>query len=382
MGRCFSARKSNWPEASFLPQIMTFLNTTMVLSVIIPIYNVKEYLRECLNSVVFGIRENTNNVEVIIVDDGSNDGSSEIANEYSRYEYAKVIHQENRGVAAARNTGLRCATGEWIYFIDSDDWLEDNAIEGILSEIRKNPEADIILFDAIENKGNKENAWEHFGHEAVWENKEDLNALWRGVLYYPSCRGVLGSTDRPLSAPWDKAYRRDFLLSNSILFAEELRVLDDMVFNMEAFGYAGKVAYHKKSIYHYRIVNESITHSYKPDRLGMDMVVWDYIDRYLNNISGKKETDIIGMRRAFYARVVKSFGICCMQQFFNKKNDLNLGQRISCAKRALELPMYQEAFNLVNIDEVELKLKPLVIMGRKRFGIGIWILCEVQRIVC
>lgn len=353
----------------------------MDLSIIIPIYNVKEYIRECLDSVVLGIRENKDSVEVILVDDGSTDGSSEIADEYRRFEDVKVIHQENRGVAAARNTGLSCAEGEWVYFVDSDDWLADNAIDDILSAIRKTPKADIILFDAIENKGNRENTWEHFDHKVVWENQEELNALCRGVLYYPSCREVLGSTGRPLSAPWDKVYRRDFLISHSIVFVEELRVLDDMVFNMEAFGHAGKVAYHKKSIYHYRIVNESITHSYKPDRLGMDMVVWDYIDRYLNNISGKKETDIIGMRRAFYARVVKSFGICCMQQFFNKKNDLSLVKRISCAKRALELPMYREAFELVNIDEVEIRLKPLVIMGRRRYGIGIWLLSVAQRMI-
>ena len=176
-------------------------------------------------------------------------------------------------------------------------------------------------------------------------------------------------------------YRRDYLISYSVVFAEELRVLDDMVFNMEAFGHAGKVAYYKEAIYHYRIVNESITHSYKPDRLGMDMAVWDYIDKYLNNYSGKKETDIIEMRRAFYARVVKSFGICCMQQFFNKKNDLSLVKRISCAKRVLELPIYREAFELVNIDEVELRLKPLVIMGRRRYGIGIWLLSVAQRMI-
>lgn len=353
----------------------------MDLSIIIPIYNVKEYIRECLDSVVLVKRDINDSVEVIIVDDGSTDGCSDIADDYCRFECVTVIHQENKGVAAARNTGLRCATGEWVYFVDSDDWLTDNAIEDILSAIHKTPKADIILFDAIENKGNRENTWEHFGHEAIWEKDEELSALWRGVLYYPSCREVLGSTDRPLSAPWDKVYRRDFLISHSIVFVEELRVLDDMVFNMEAFGHAVKVAYHKKIIYHYRIVNESITHSYKPDRLGMDMAVWDYIDKYLNNYSGKKETDVIEMRRVFYARVVKSFGICCMQQFFNKKNDLSLVKRISCAKRALELPMYREAFELVNIDEVELRLKPLVIMGRRRYGIGIWLLSVAQRMI-
>ena len=87
------------------------------------------------------------------------------------------------------------------------------------------------------------------------------------------------------------------------------------------------------------------------------------------------------MRRAFYARIVKSFGICCMQQFFNKKNDLNLRQRISCAMRTLELPIYREAFEKVNIREVELKLKPLIVMGRRRFGLGIWILSVAQRMI-
>lgn len=353
----------------------------MDLSIIIPIYNVKEYIRECLDSVVLGIRENKDSVEVILVDDGSTDGSSEIADEYRRFEDVKVIHQENRGVAAARNTGLSCAEGEWVYFVDSDDWLADNAIDDILSAICKSSESDIILFDAIENNEKKEKLWEHFGDEAIWEKDEELSALWRGVLYYPYGIEALGPTDRPISAPWDKVYRRDYIISHSIVFAEELRVLDDMVFNMEAFGHARKVTYHKKIIYHYRIVNESITHSYKPDRLGMDMAVWDYIDKYLNNYSGKKETDILEMRRAFYARIVKSFGICCMQQFFNKKNDLNLRQRISCAMRTLELPIYREAFEKVNIREVELKLKPLIVMGRRRFGLGIWILSVAQRMI-
>ena len=70
-----------------------------------------------------------------------------------------------------------------------------------------------------------------------------------------------------------------------------------------------------------------------------------------------------------------------MQQFFNKKNELSLVKRISCAKRVLELPIYREAFELVNIDEVELRLKPLVIMGRRRYGIGIWLLSVAQRMI-
>ena len=103
---------------------------TNKLSIVIPIYNVAEYLRQCLDSVYLQVKDN---YEVILVDDGSTDNSGAICDEYRlKYPQTIVIHKENGGLSDARNAGIKVTTGEFIYFIDSDDWLAPNAISTLL----------------------------------------------------------------------------------------------------------------------------------------------------------------------------------------------------------------------------------------------------------
>lgn len=100
------------------------------LSIIIPVYNVAEYLKQCLDSVYSQIRDN---YEVILVDDGSTDNSGDICDEYKlKYSQTIIIHKKNGGLSDARNAGIKVATGEYIYFVDSDDWLVSNAISTLL----------------------------------------------------------------------------------------------------------------------------------------------------------------------------------------------------------------------------------------------------------
>ena len=101
-----------------------------ILSIIIPVYNVAEYLTQCLDSVYTQVRDND---EVILVDDGSTDNSGSICEEYKlKYRQTIIIHKENGGLSDARNAGIKVATGEYIYFVDSDDWLAPNAISTLL----------------------------------------------------------------------------------------------------------------------------------------------------------------------------------------------------------------------------------------------------------
>ncbi len=177
------------------------------LSIIIPIYNVETYLEQCLKSVVCQLDEGMESlVEVILVDDGSTDGSGQIADRYAQSRPGmQVIHGPNAGVAAARNTGIKLAQGEWLYFMDSDDWLADNGIAMLLAGMKRYAEADMILFDGYRNSAAKEQPWEHFAHSKRWRAGRKLHKLQRGVLYYPmdfpECRVSL-------AAPWDKLYRR------------------------------------------------------------------------------------------------------------------------------------------------------------------------------
>lgn len=348
------------------------------LSVIIPVYKVEKYLRRCLCSVLNGIK-NEEAVEVLIIDDGSPDRSGKIADSCARkYPFVRVIHKENEGVAAARNTGIRLAKGEWLYFVDSDDWLADGAIDILLEKSMGGGDADIILFDAWKNTGRKESAWEHFQKEAVWTEKAVLRRLQRGVLYFQAA-GM--ATKVPLAAPWDKMYRRAFLVEQGIWFQPELKVLDDMIFNMAALGKAEKVAYYKDKIYHYRYVPESITNNYSPDRITLERKVWDYLNSYMLRSFQEDEWEKGDKDRfiqAYYCRIIKSFSICCRLVFFHPQNKRRFRNKIRYVREVLAAEPYQTAFDRVAMKNAEWRLKAVILMGRLRAAGGIYLLHKLQ----
>lgn len=108
----------------------------MDISVIVPVYNVKSYLSACLDSI---LNQDFDSYEIVVVDDGSTDGSGELAEQYaSRHtDKIRVLHQENQGLGGARNTGIKDAKGEYVAFIDSDDWIKPNMLSTLWKEIQQ-----------------------------------------------------------------------------------------------------------------------------------------------------------------------------------------------------------------------------------------------------
>lgn len=116
------------------------LDEKPLICVIVPVYNTEPYLRKCLDSIIVQTYEN---LEILIIDDGSTDKSGRICDEYTKDARVKVFHTENRGLSAARNKGLDEANGDWIGFVDSDDWIDPDMYE-ILLQIAKKTGADIV----------------------------------------------------------------------------------------------------------------------------------------------------------------------------------------------------------------------------------------------
>lgn len=116
----------------------------MLLSIIIPVYNVEKYIRKCLNS-VFSQNFPNNEVEVIVVNDGTPDNSMQIVKEFSSNPSLRIINQENKGLSGARNTGIEAACGEWIWFVDSDDWIEEGFLPKVLP-LLYTQEEDVLRF--------------------------------------------------------------------------------------------------------------------------------------------------------------------------------------------------------------------------------------------
>ena len=140
-----------------------------LVSIIIPIYNVEEYLRECIDS---ALKQTYKDIELVLVDDGSPDSCPQICDEYVALDSrVKVIHQENGGLSAARNSGLAMARGEYVYFLDSDDYIAENAIKELYDEA-KDSNLDVVLFDGVvvDEKGKRDEANHYYLRKGVYNN--------------------------------------------------------------------------------------------------------------------------------------------------------------------------------------------------------------------
>ena len=146
------------------------------ISVIIPVYNAERYLSACLDSV---IEQSYKNLDIILIDDGSTDNSGKICDEYSiKDKRIKVIHKKNEGVSVARNTGLDVATGKWISFVDSDDIIETDLYQNIISELEKN-NPDLFIFNFYTN--NEKNML--YSREEIIQDREIINNIKEKIIY-------------------------------------------------------------------------------------------------------------------------------------------------------------------------------------------------------
>lgn len=163
------------------------------VSIIIPVYGVEKYISQCLESV---INQSYENIEIIVVNDGTKDNSMKIVEEYLLDERIKIINKENGGLASARNRGIEEATGEYIYFLDSDDWIEVNTIEVLVEESNN---LDIIYsnFWYFDEKNQKKR-----------KNKEKIKSNMSMTGEY-----LLGYSTEIMV--WNKIYKKVFLKKNN-----------------------------------------------------------------------------------------------------------------------------------------------------------------------
>jgi len=226
----------------------------MFISLIIPVYNVEQYLQDCLNSVV---AQTNLDYEVICVDDGSTDGSLTILKEFqNRYNQITVITQQNKGLSGARNAGILAAKGDYLFFLDSDDWIEPNALK-ILAQKQRGE--DLVCF-------NGRRLFEDGRTEEPDGGIEESQL--KGWEYY--CKYALVRRKFHFVCSVLRLYRREYLLENNLLFEEGI-YHEDNLFTPLACYYAQTVKVIPDCLYIYRIRKGSITQSANVQRL-YDMI--------------------------------------------------------------------------------------------------------------
>lgn len=198
----------------------------MKVSIIVPIYNVSKYIKRCLDSL---INQTLEDIEIILVNDGSEEDEEKIIKPYlDKYKNIKYYKKENGGQASARNFGLEKSRGEYILFVDSDDYIETN-MTSLMYKTAKDKKVDIVVCNYyMENKDNKEEI------NVLEENKYISNSLY--VTLTP--------------APWNKLFKREFLINNNFSFIEGI-IYEDYATIPTLAIYNPKVYFIKDYLYHY-----------------------------------------------------------------------------------------------------------------------------------
>lgn len=222
------------------------------VSVIVPVYNAEKYLSECVDSI---LNQTIEDIECILVDDGSTDGSPAICDLYvTKDSRVKVIHKQNGRAASARNAGLRVVTGDYIAFVDADDWISPDMYEKMLAQ-----GADVCLCDYVRFQGEKEMPFSQPNIHAGFYDKTQMRAE-----IYPHL--VMDGVEYPITiSNCVLLIKRTIITENNLSYREDILISEDAPFGSEVLYCADSFAYLKgEYLYHYRVTEGSASKSYRP----------------------------------------------------------------------------------------------------------------------
>lgn len=251
-----------------------------MISIIIPVYNVENYIIRCLESV---IRQTYKNLEIILVDDGSTDLSGDICDQYAKMDSRiNVIHTVNSGMSKARNIGLEHVHGEYIGFVDSDDWIAPDMYEYLLHLIVEH-NTDISMCDYVRSTGHKKEV-----HKQEYLKVYTQNDIWS---FFYRIHG-----EKSFYSVWNRLYKRDIL---SGIYFWEGRMNEDVLFSYEVYKKINRVVYSNQIKYFYFKNNQGVTRK-KLALKDMDLLaVWNRIECEERDTEYSEYVRLNQMRAAF-----------------------------------------------------------------------------------
>lgn len=250
----------------------------MKISVIVPIYGVEKYLQRCIDSL---LKQTYTDYELILVDDGSPDSCPIICDEYAkRDKRIKVIHKENGGLSDARNTGMQEATGEYIVFVDSDDWVCDDYLEKLLQAI-SDTEADICECEVIYAYGDEQKPMQISKALDIYSAEQSLKLLMEDRVFHQYV--------------WNKIYRREVI--GDILFPKG-KTNEDEFWTYQIFGKAKKIIKIQAALYFYFQRPDSIMGSAysikRLDALEAKALRMDYLEKMFPQLLNDAKLNLFG----------------------------------------------------------------------------------------
>lgn len=327
-----------------------------MISIIVPVYNTEKYLKRCVNSI---LAQTYTDLEIILVDDGSKDSSGFICDEYAKQDQRiKVVHKKNGGVSSARNLGLDLAQGEYIAFVDSDDYLDSNMYEEMYKVALKY-NCEVVLTDCIKEYTNESQLYTHdirSGYYNLSQLKEE---------YYPHLL-MMENVEYPATISNGLILFRRKMNRNSVLpkYIEGVRYSEDLLFGAQLMYNADSFYYMKnQAYYHYCMNDDSATHRFCPDKWN------DYLKLYCETKNYFKE-------EVFSKQIDKMllFFVYNTVGELLHTNSLDKTERIKKSKSILKCKEVKEMFDRIRIFSLPIPFKLKVLTCLYKYRIGLWLL--------
>lgn len=258
-----------------------------MVSIIIPVYNASAYLSNCIQSVV---NQTYKNIEIIIINDGSTDDSLEICQNFSNKDSRiKIINNKNSGVSVSRNLGIKRSSGDWIIFLDSDDWLEIECITECIYNVKES-ETDLLCFNHYTNTETSEWEMKPVKDFEITNRFEGLKYLSLSMMF-PGFFLVKKSIHiDSIRAVWGKFFRSSIIKQNKVFFNEKLKISEDAIFCLDYISHIKRATLFNKYLIHHRLHKKSVMNRYQKDIFTINLDILEaFYTRYKSEINNDED---------------------------------------------------------------------------------------------
>lgn len=323
------------------------------VSIIVPVYNAEKYLYRCIDSI---LRQTLTDIEVILVDDGSSDSSGKICEEYARKDSRlQVIHQKNAGVAVARNTGLDIASGEYIAFVDSDDYIEPNMYQSMM-QVANQYDCDVVLCDCVKEHGNQTEVYTHDIRAGYYTEKQLEEEYYSHLL-------MMENVEYPATISNWLLLWKSTLNVPEMRYKPGIRYSEDLLFGAQLMLQAKSFYYMKGETYYHYVMNPlSASHTFAIDK-------WDDYKKLYEEIKNVFEK----CRRFDFSYQID---LCLLFFLFNTigeiyKTDVSIRKKKAKIKSILMTPSVTRMFKHMRVTRLRVSKKQKLLTLLYKYQIGL-----------
>ncbi len=335
-----------------------------MISVIVPIYNIKQYLPQCVDSL---LKQTYKDFELILVDDGSTDGSSDICDFYAGQDKRiVVIHQNNGGLVAARKAGLERSKGEYIVPVDGDDWTEPDMLERLV-QIMHDYDSDIIVSSYFidNNMGDKKIALQQFK-----EGYYDKRMMEKKI--YPKMLSILPFFEFGIfPSVWAKMFKRRLIYTHQMSVNDTITLGEDVACLYPTMLEAESCYIFNKPLYHYRVNDKSMTHAYnKMQLLGSTVLVNYTREVFMREYDGKFSNQVDFYHCMILMRNIYNIGLAGFSRGYRKRKI----ELINFLNDTEFDKTYQRIKNINKLQRIDRRVA-VTLLGKKKVSIVMLLYC-------